>query len=81
MEALSTYTTLQEIADRAAGGYEKEVDGEPERYAFQVVKLYRSDDAPEPIKSNVYFRHLLECYPGTIRNEVVKIIERRQLGG
>jgi len=77
MEALSTYTTLREIADRAAGGYERELNGAPEKYAAEIIELYLSDDAPKPIRDNVYFRHLLESYSGTIRNEIVKIIKRR----
>ena len=78
MEALSTYTTLREIADRAAGGYEKELDGAPEKYAAQIIELYLSDEAPEPIRGNVYFKHILECYPGTVKNEVVKIINSKR---
>ena len=78
MEGLSTYNTLREMADRAAGGYERDVDGEPEKYASWVVDFYRSESAPEPIRSNIYFKYLLDCYPGTIQNEVVKILEKSE---
>ena len=76
MEALSTYTTLKEIASKAALEYESSLSENPEDYAKSIVDMYRSDEAPEHIKNNVYFRHLLDCYPGTNRNEVVKIISR-----
>ena len=78
MEALSTYKNIQEIADRAAGGYEEKLDGQPSKFAKWIVAWYQSEDAPEPIRSNAYFKHLLKCYPGTVENEVIKILERRK---
>lgn len=74
MEGFSTYKNIQDIADRAAVGYKKEVDGDVHKYAQRVVSLYQTDDAPEPIRSNIYYRHLLENYSSTICNEVVKRI-------
>ena len=78
MEALSTYKTLQEIAVIAATKYNSQTT--PEDYADSVVKVYQTDKAPEKIRKNVYYRHLLETYPGTVRNEVVRIIEARNAG-
>ena len=73
MEGLSTYKTLQTIASIAASGYAKSAT--PEDYAKNVIRKYRSDDAPEKIKKNQYYRYLLDRYPSTVINEVVRIIE------
>ena len=72
MEAYGTYSAILEIADRAAGGYEKDTDGCIESYADWIVMWYQSDDCPEPIKSNKYHRLLLREHPLTIKSEVVK---------
>ena len=69
MEAFSTYKTLQTIASIAASDYNRSTT--PEDYA----QKYRSDDAPEKIKKNQYYRYLLDRYSSTVINEVVRIIE------
>lgn len=79
MEALSTYNTIQEIARQAAKNYTR-TSGEVEHYAQQVVSLYRSESASNPIRNNVYHRYLLEEYSGTVKNEIVKIINTSDSG-
>ena len=73
MEAFSTYKTLQAIASIAASDYNRSTT--PEDYAQKVIQKYRSDDAPEKIKKNQYYRYLLDRYSSTVINEVVRIIE------
>ena len=78
MEGLSTYKNIQEIALCAAKKYRKDIDGNPESYAKSIVSHYRSNSAPEQIRKNVYYQHLLEQYPNTVQNEVIKILESKR---
>ncbi len=75
MEALGTLKAIQEIADRAAGGYEHNVDGCPESYADWIIEWYQTSDCPEPIRSNSYYQALLEQYASTIKNQVIRKIK------
>ncbi len=75
MEGFSTYKTLQTIASIAASDYNRSRSTTPEDYAQKVIQKYRSDDAPEKIKKNQYYRYLLDRYSSTVINEVVRIIE------
>ena len=76
MEARETFTEIIEIADRAAGGYEKEIDGSIESYADWVISWYKTSDCPEPIKSNPYHQYLLKEYASTIKSQLIYILER-----
>ena len=80
MEALSTYNTIQDIANKAAQNYRLDL-GDAEQYAKKIVSFYRSEDSSNPIKDNVYYRYLLEEYTGTVRNEIVRMIKQHSLDG
>jgi hypothetical protein len=52
---------IEEIADRALGGYDSEVDGtDIEKVARWFLSWYSSPDAPEPICGEVYQKVLYE---------------------
>ena len=72
MEAYGTYDVILEIANRAAGGYEKDIDGCIESYADWVVDWYQTNDCPEPIKSNKYHQFILKENSDTIRTIIIE---------
>lgn len=78
MEALSTYNTIQEIAEVAVKSYDKNLGADPDEYAKNVIELYCSESALNPIRDNPYHKHLLEAYPGTVRNEILRKLNRYQ---
>ena len=77
MEGLSTYKTIQDIADYAVEDHQKDSIDNPTLYAKKIVSLYQSAKAPEVIKNNSYFMYLLEYHSGTVINEVIRKVEMR----
>jgi len=77
MKAYGIYSAILEIADRAAGGYEKDIDGCIESYADWIVEWYQTDECPEPIKSNKYHQRILKENSDTIRITIIRQLSEK----
>lgn len=67
---------ITDIADRAAGGYDKTIDGTPEEYARWVIEdWYVGDHCPSFMKEP-HYQWVLREYSFKIADEIVKWIDR-----
>jgi hypothetical protein len=73
---MSDAFVISDIAERAAGGYDKAIDGAPEIYAKWVIdEWYHGDFCPEFMKEP-HYRWVLREYSFKIADEIVRWIAR-----
>jgi len=64
---------VEDLADRAAGGYEPEYDGSPEQFAPMIINYYLSDDVPAPLDQPEYQEALLN-HPDLVAKEIIRAV-------
>ena len=73
---MSDSFVIADIAERAAGGYDRAIDGSLEIYARWVIdEWYQGDYCPEFMKEP-HYRWILREYSFKIADEIVKWISR-----
>jgi len=73
---MSDAFVISDIAERAAGGYDRAIDGTPEIYAKWVIDdWYQGDFCPEFMKEP-HYRWVLREYSFKIADEIVRCISR-----
>ncbi len=68
---------IEDLADRAAGGYEPEYDGSPEQFAPMIIDYYLSADVPEPLDQPEY-QEVLSKYPDLVAKEIIRAVRNMQ---
>lgn len=66
---------ILDLADRAAGGYDKEIDGSPDDYIEWVLDWYTGASCPEPIKKDCY-QDVIKYHSWLLRQEIRVAIKR-----
>ena len=66
-------SVIEDLADRAAGGYEPEYDGPPEKFAPMIIDYYLSDDVPAPLDQPEY-QEVLTKHPDLVAKEIVRAV-------
>ena len=70
-----TKKIVLDLADRAAVGYDKELDGSPDDYIEWVLDWYSSTSCPEPIKRECY-QKVIKNHNWLLRHEIREAIKR-----
>ena len=70
-------SVIEDLADRAAGGYEPEYDGSPEQFAPMIIDYYLSGDAPAPLDQPEY-QEVLAKHPDLVEKEIIRAVRRMQ---
>lgn len=67
---------ITDIADRAAGGYDKHIDGAPEIYARWVIEDWYVGDHRPDFMYEPHYQWVMREYSFKIADEIVKWIDR-----
>lgn len=70
---------VDDIADRAAGGYDPDIDGSPELYADMIIGVYL-DDPPPPLDEYEDLEYVLANHDDDIKDRTIELIRRMSEG-